>query len=228
MPSEVEPHLRGDARQRRALVAHHARQPGAGKDIDQHQGGDDGERRSDRAARGLQQQHHADDRDHDVRRRRQARPQRDFVVEHQEVHRRRNAERRQDPVGDRDAVARRPFQRRKGGEGQQEGERQMDDARLAVGDHAEIELVGQRRGVPELEQRPGQRDRENVLLFEAGRLAAPGIGFGDHLPPALPAPARVSMLSVIASPPQARKLPKKKGRHAPPPFSDRYIQPFSL
>jgi hypothetical protein len=57
----------------------------------------------------------------------------------------------------------------------------MDDARFAVGDHAEVELVGKRRRIPELEQRPGQRDGEDVFFYEARRLASAGIGFRNHV-----------------------------------------------
>src|ERR1700716_2786574 len=43
-----------------------------------------------------------------------------------------------------------------------------------------MEFVRQRGSIPELKQRPGERDGENVCLAEAGWLASPGIGFRHH------------------------------------------------
>src|SRR5437588_12574767 len=52
----------------------------------------------------------------------------------------------------------------------------MYDARLTVADHPEVELVGKRRCVPELEDRPGKRDSENVNFAGTGWLASADIG----------------------------------------------------
>src|SRR5260370_18740898 len=56
----------------------------------------------------------------------------------------------------------------------------MNDAGLAVVDHAEMQLVGKRGSIPKLKQRPGQRDREKVRRAEAGRLASASVGFRNH------------------------------------------------
>ncbi len=179
-PFRGQPHLRGDARQGGALVGEQAGQPRAGEDVDQHDRGDRGQCRADGAPRGLQQQDDADHRHDHVGRGRQAGALRQLAVEHQEVAGGRDAEARQHPVGHRHAVARRAPQRRKAGEGQEEGEGEMDDARLAVVEHADIEQVGQGRCVPELEQRPAERDGEDQASRQAGGLAAAGIRLRDH------------------------------------------------
>ena len=57
----------------------------------------------------------------------------------------------------------------------------MQRARLGVVEDRPAELERQRRGVPELEQRPGDRDPEQDASREAGGLASAGIGFGDKL-----------------------------------------------
>jgi hypothetical protein len=128
----------------------------------------------------LEQQHHADHRNHHVRRVRQARPQRNLAVKNQQIAGRADTQCGQQPVSDRDSIARRGFQCGKGGEGEQEGKRQMNDARLAVVDDAEIQLVGKRRSIPELEQGPAERDDENVRFGVAGWLSPAGVGFRDH------------------------------------------------
>src|SRR5919197_6273079 len=56
----------------------------------------------------------------------------------------------------------------------------MDDARLAVVEDAEIEGVGEARRVPQLEQRPGERDREDDAPGETDGLAAAGVGLRHH------------------------------------------------
>jgi hypothetical protein len=54
-------------------------------------------------------------------------------------------------------------------------------ARFGVAEHPEAEHERQGRGVPELEQRPRDRDADDDPPGQAGRLASPGIGFGDEL-----------------------------------------------
>ena len=57
----------------------------------------------------------------------------------------------------------------------------MDGARLRIIQHTEAENERQRRSVPELEEGPEDRNREQDLRCEAGWLAAAGIGLGDEL-----------------------------------------------
>ena len=78
-------------------------------------------------------------------------------------------------------LARRRLERRVSEEPEEERERQVQRARLGVVQDPEAERERQRRGVPELEQRPGDRDAEDELAGETGQLAAAGVGFGDEL-----------------------------------------------
>jgi hypothetical protein len=54
-------------------------------------------------------------------------------------------------------------------------------ARLGIVEDAPAQLERQRRGVPELEQRPADRDREDQLAGRAARRAAADLGVGDTL-----------------------------------------------
>jgi hypothetical protein len=74
----------------------------------------------------------------------------------------------------------RPDQREtKEGEEQPDGEVQRP--RLGVVQDPPAQLEGQRRGVPELPQRPGDRDGEDDLAADAAGRPPPGIGVGDEL-----------------------------------------------
>ena len=84
-----EPHLRGGARQRDGLVAEHARQPGADENVERASGWRSPASAGPTARRAAStRQHDADDRNDDIRQRRQAGPQRDLLVEDEQVHRR--------------------------------------------------------------------------------------------------------------------------------------------
>jgi hypothetical protein len=66
-------------------------------------------------------------------------------------------------------------------EGEQQRHAEVQRARLGVVQDRPAEFERQRRGVPELEQRPGDRDREDQLAGEAARVAAAGVGVRDDL-----------------------------------------------
>ena len=88
--------------------------------------------------------------------RRQARPQRDLAVEDEQIHAAPtpSAASTQSVTGMR--LRGEDFSAGNVAKASRNANDQVDDARLAVVDDAEIQLVGQRRGVPELEQRPGR------------------------------------------------------------------------
>ena len=176
-----EPEVRGRARQRGAAMRQQAGQIRTEEDIEQRDDGDDRHPRAFGAARGFEQQHHADDGGENVALRRQARTHGDVAIEHDQIQHRTNAGGGQQPVDKRHAVARRRHEGRVRRERQEQREAQVKRARLGVAEDAEAQDVGQRRGVPELEQRPGDGDRIDQPSGTAARLAPAGIGFGDKL-----------------------------------------------
>jgi hypothetical protein len=144
--------------ERGALVRDHVGHVRAEEDVAEEDRGQDRHRQPDRAARRLEQQQHADHRDDEVQRRRLARARRQFLVEQEQIGgtegRHRNA-RTQSCTGIRSA--RRTLQRREQHVAEEDGERQVDGARLRVVEHEDAERERQRRGDPQLEQRPRQR-----------------------------------------------------------------------
>ena len=176
-----DPEVRGGAAERGALVRHQARQIGAQEHVGQHRQRDHRHPRAFGAPRGLDQQHDADDGDEDVGERRQARAQNEVAIEHDEIEHAGDRRRRQGPVDERHVVARRGLEGRVAGEGQEQREAQMKAARLGVAEHAEAEHEGQRRGIPELEQRPRHGHRHDGLGGKPGRLAPADVGLGHQL-----------------------------------------------
>jgi hypothetical protein len=65
--------------------------------------------------------------------------------------------------------------------GEQQTEAEVQRPRLGVVQDSPADLEGQRRGVPQLPQRPGDRDGEDDLAADAAGRAPPGIGVGDEL-----------------------------------------------
>ena len=143
--------------------------------------------------------------------------------------------------------------RREGQIGQHHGEGEVDRARFGVVEHAEAEGERQRRGEPELEQRPDERDAGDQLGENRACLPAARIGRSDHLIDFGLAEAALGRLLVLrhqappagASPKSRSALPltasirttfhvRRSGRRpavspagVPSPGRS-YIQPFSL
>ena len=92
--------------QRNALVLDHFGHPRSAEGIDQHERGDDRQRRADDAACRLQQQHHADDRRGEVHGRRLSGPRRELAIEQEKIGTAKGRGEREHPVLCRDAVAR--------------------------------------------------------------------------------------------------------------------------
>jgi hypothetical protein len=65
--------------------------------------------------------------------------------------------------------------------GEEQADAEVQRARLGVVEDPPADLEGQRRGVPELPQRPGDRDGEDQLAGDAAGRPPPGIGVGDEL-----------------------------------------------
>lgn len=72
------------------------------------------------------------------------------------------------------------FERGIGREGQENGERQVDRARLGRVQDA-TNHVGQWRGVIKLKQRPRQRHADQKFAGEPNGLTRPSLGFGDKI-----------------------------------------------
>ncbi len=106
---------------------------------------------------------------------------RDFAVEQEQICPGEGPDRCQDPVDRRDVLTRRRFKRGISREGEEECQAEMDRTRFGVVEDEDAENERKGRGIPELEQRPGDRHRENDPRREPGRFSAPGIRFGDEL-----------------------------------------------
>ena len=176
-----QPHVRQQARQRRALVRQHLGHPGAGHAVDQKQRRQRRHRPADGAARGLQQQQQAGAGGDDIHGVGLPRPRGQLAVEQHQVGAGKGPGDGQHPVEQRHVAARRTAEGRPGQKGQRQRERQVDGARLGVVEDAEAQHEGQRRRIPELEQRPGQRQAKDQPRREAAGLAPAGVGFGDQL-----------------------------------------------
>src|SRR6266403_502903 len=88
--------------------------------------------------------------------------------------------RRECPVERRDAVAWRRFESWISHEAEQQRERKMDDAGLSVVEDTDTDHVGDRRGIPELEQRPCDGNHAERHADRAGRAAPAKIGLRDQ------------------------------------------------
>jgi hypothetical protein len=73
------------------------------------------------------------------------------------------------------------FDERKTEKGEKQRNAQVQRARLGIVQDRPAEFERQRRGVPELEQRPGDRDGEDQPAGNAARVAAAEIGVRDDL-----------------------------------------------
>ncbi|MNY10884.1 hypothetical protein D3C86_1438840 [compost metagenome] len=155
-PLGGDPLVVGQRGEAHPAVRQQGRHPRAGDAVDQEQQGDHRQRRAERAAGGLQQQRDADAGGDQVEGGQVAGALGQLLVGDEQVGGAGAGDQAEGDVGERHAVARRALERRIGEEGQQQGEGQVDRAGLGVVEHAEAEHERQRRGDPQLEQRPGQ------------------------------------------------------------------------
>ena len=159
----------------------HIRHEGAGKGVQHEHAGHHHQRRAERAAGGLEQDRHAGDGDDQVKGGGVARAAGQLHVKNVQVGRAEGAHQADDPVLNRDVIARRGTESGIGQERQQHGERQVDGARLGVVEDEYVECERQWRGIPQLEQRPRQRNEKQQRGGNlGGGRARPGVGFGDQ------------------------------------------------
>ena len=176
-----QPHVREQAIERCAFVRQHVGQIRPAHAIGQEQQRQRRHRPADGAARGFEQQHQASGGDHDVHRRRLPRARGQLPIEEHQIRTGKGADEGQHPIQRRHVAPRRRAERRPGQKRQRERERQVNRPRLGVVEDAEAQHEGQRRCVPVLEQRPGQRQSEDHLGRGARRFAAAGVGLGNQL-----------------------------------------------
>ncbi len=110
-----------------------------GHRVDEEQHGKHGHRQAYRAPRRFQQQQDTDDADRHVKRRRIAWPEREFLVEDDQIQRGDRTADGKQPVLPGHVVARRLLERRKRQKRKEEAEREMDRARLGVVEQTETE-----------------------------------------------------------------------------------------
>ena len=133
-----------------------------------------------------------------------------------------------------------PYGAGEGRIGQKQGKGQMDGARLGVVENEKVEDEGERRGIPELEQRPRQRHAEQNPARNPVRCAGAGIGHRDQIFGIVPVAHRFSVAvrthacSSLSSRSRAFCPLLKTQRHAPgtalsPAHNPRpdYIRPAS-
>jgi hypothetical protein len=173
-----QPLVRQHALERGALMRDHVGQIAPEHDVGEEDDREDGHRQSDRAPGGLQQQYDADRRNDDVLQDRPPRPRREVIVEKQEVRPGERRGKREDPVEPRNALAL-ALHEREAQEREQQADAEVQRPRFRVVQDREPELEGKRRRVPQLEQRPRDRHREDELARDAAGGAPPGIRVGD-------------------------------------------------
>ena len=176
-----QPHVAHALGQRGAAVGDDVGHVGTEEDVDEEHRGEDHHRQAERATRRFEQQQHADHRRRQIHVGRRARTLGKLLVEQEQVSRTEGRHRRQHPVLHRYVVAWRAFERRIRGKGEEDGEGEVDGARFGVVEHEHAQRERQRRGDPELEQRPRQRHHQQQLGGETGGLASAGVGLGDDL-----------------------------------------------
>ena len=159
----------------------HVRHVLAGKGVEDEDAGHDHHRQAERAARRLEEQQDANGAGDEIERGRLAGPAGKLDIEEKQIGACKGAGDRQHPVEQRHAIAGRGFQRRIGEEGQEQREAEMDCARFGVVEDAEAEHERQRRSVPELEKRPGDRNPEQDSTDCPARMPAARIGLRDQL-----------------------------------------------
>ena len=132
------------------------------------------QRRAERTAGRFQQTDHPDAGGDEVGQDRQARPVGKREGEDRYVTGRKSADYCKGPVLGRNAVARRTFQGGKGQKSQEDREGQMDRPRVGIVHQRDVvrQHVRQRRGDPELEQRPGHRHINQHIAREMARRRA--------------------------------------------------------
>jgi len=155
--------------------------PRAREGVDQHQPGNDGERRADHAAGCFQQQDHPDDRSDEIDLRRLSRTRCQLAIEQEQVRTAECGDRSEDPVLQGDPIARRGLAewiRQKAGK---EREPEMQGAHLGIVEDEGVEGERQWRGVPELQQRPANADGGEQRAREPDGLAPAEVGLLDQL-----------------------------------------------
>ncbi len=182
-PLGGQPVVRHRLDQGHALVRHDVGHEGAGESVAQHQQGDDGERRPDHPPGRLEEQQHADHRGADVERRGLAGTRRDLAVEKKEICAAERRDQGEHPILRRDAIARRALGEGKGEICEEQPDAEMQRAHLGRVQHENVEDERQRRGVPQLQQRPCEaRPRQDALRKGPGGQPPPEVRFLDERP----------------------------------------------
>ncbi len=168
---------RGEAHPAMRQEARHVR---PGQAVNEEHQGNDRQRRAERAARRLQQQWNADAGGDQVGRGQAARPQRQLLIEDEQIGGARGRYQAQGDIHQRYAITRRALECGIGKKRQQQGECQMDGPRLGIVEYADAEDEWQRRGNPQLEQRPEQRQPGDDMGHQPVRQSRADV-LGDQL-----------------------------------------------
>jgi hypothetical protein len=176
-----QPHVRDQALEARALVLDHLGHVGPREDVEEEDAGGDQHAEAHGPPGGLEHDYDPDDAHHEVDVRRRARPLGDLGVEEVQVGSAEGSHRGERPVGQGHGPTGRGLERGKEREREEDRDREVDGARLGVVEQAEAQDERQRRGVPDLEQRPATRDQREEEADPAAGLPATEVGLLDEL-----------------------------------------------
>ncbi len=160
-------------------VGQQARHPGPRQAVGEKYQGDHRQGRPQGAAGCFQQQRNADAGGHQIGSSEVARPLGQRLVHHEQIGGGTGGHQPERQIAERHPVARRAAKGREHQVGQQQGEGKVNGTGLGVIEHAEAQHEGQRRGDPELEQRPGERQGGDAPTHDAERQTRPHI-LGDQ------------------------------------------------
>ncbi len=151
-----DPLVVGQCGEAHPAVGQQAGHPGAGDAVDEEHQGDDRQRRAEGAAGGFQQQRYADAGRDQVQGGQVAGALCQLRIGEKQIGGAGGGHQPEGDVHERHAVTWRALEGRVGEKSQQQGEGQVNRAGFGVVQHAEAEDERQRRGDPQLEQRPEQ------------------------------------------------------------------------
>ena len=190
------------------------------EDVAHEDAGDDHQREPERPVHRGSQHDHADAGGDEIARSGDAGPNRDVVLEHEEIQAGSGPERRQDPVVPGDSAARARLEQRKRERGEKHRERKMDEAGLVgIDDHVQPGDVGQQeRNVGrdvELEQRPDERQSDDETPLPAVGSTASGIDLRDELVEVGGIALRLRQDDILLEPVRMCTPPRRVGREGP-------------
>ena len=164
-----------------ATVCEDAGHIGAGHRIDDEDQGDDHQWRAERSARSFEQQDQPRHGNHDILGCRPAGALCQLGIKQIKIRGAESGDQRQNPVNSRHILSRRAFERGVGHKAEKHRKSQVYRARLGTVEYTKADQKRQRRGDPQLKQRPYRCNAHQQIFGQAGGLAGTGITGGDQI-----------------------------------------------